>query len=233
MNYLIEKACTGWDSVNWSRALYFWQAHCGFQNKRVLELGCGCDNGGLSLWAAKNGASHIVCSDYNFPRPVTMEIHKQHGFKRLVKYEQIDALQVPYEHEFDIVIFKSMLGGIIRDGSLEVGTAVLAQAAKALEKGGFLVFAENLAGTRLHQILRNRFGAGKNSWRYFEHGELNKMIEGLPELELIAQKSVGFLGCFGRSEPQRTILGKIDKLFLERFIPEKCRYIHFLVARKL
>ncbi len=126
-----------------------------------------------------------------------------------------------------------MLGGFIRDGSLEFGLEVLKQVSKAFKVGGFLVFAENLMGTTMHKFFRRHFGAGKNSWRYFESFEICELLTRIPDLTIVSSINVGFLGCFGRNESQRTLLAKLDKIFLEKIIPEKSRYIQFVVARKV
>lgn len=232
MDTLLKKKCVGWDTANWGRALEFWLENCELRQKRVLELGCGCDNGGLSLWAALNDSASVVCSDYDFPRLATREIHKQNGFSDFA-YERIDARNIPFENEFDVIIFKSMLGGIVRGGKLEIAREVFSQVAKALKKDGMILFAENLVSTRFHRFLRNHCGAGKNNWRYFDNDELSEILASVSGLKLVARKNVGFLGCFGLTETQRFLLGQVDKMFLEHIVPEKFRYVQFLVARKI
>ncbi len=223
----------GWDRANWGRALDFWSSHCSLIGKKVLEIGCGCNNGGLSLWAAFLGAEKILCTDYSFPREITISIHKQWGYSSIIDYAAIDALRNPFLGEFDVVIFKSMLGGIVRKGDLSIAGNVLAGIAKALKVGGMVLFAENLTGCFLHSVLRSRFGAGKNGWRYFNDYELLTLLKNIDKLELVDSINLGFLGCFGRTEKQRILLGKFDKLFMERLIPSRYRYIQCVVAKKV
>jgi len=223
----------GWDSANWGRALDFWSRYCNFRGKKVLELGCGCDNGGLSLWAAALGAEKVLCSDYHFPRETTIRIHKKWGFSSIIGYGAIDALNIPFYGEFDVVIFKSVLGGIVRKGDLSIAGNVLSEAGKALRDGGVVLFAENLAGSFLHRILRARFGAGKNNWRYFNNYELPALLKGTSQLELVDIVNLGFLGCFGRTEKQRILLGKFDKLLMEKLVPLKYLYIQCIIAQKV
>lgn len=85
INPEILKSAIGWDLSNWSRALDFWSSYCSFTNKIVLELGCGCDNGGLSLWAASLGAKKVICSDYSLPHDVTVSIHKKYYFDSIIE----------------------------------------------------------------------------------------------------------------------------------------------------
>jgi hypothetical protein len=229
----LKEEILGWDVENWGSLLDFALGESNFEHSTVLELGCGCDNGGLSLWAAKLGAKNIVCSDYHFPRETTLKIHKVYGLDDLIKYQSIDALDIPYSNFFDIVCFKSMLGGIVREKSVSLCKQVFFQIAKALKKGGMLIFAENLESSYLHSLLRKKFGAGRNKWHYFHKDELPTLLKSMSEYELISHETAGISGCFGRTEAQRILLGKLDRLFLERILPEKFRYIQFIIAKKI
>lgn len=218
----------GWDAYNWGRGIEFWNKFIDFTNKRVLELGCGCDNGGLSLWAALNKASEIICSDYNFPTESTQKIHQLYGIQNIIRYEQISALEIPYENHFDVIMFKSMLGGISRNDEKKAAT-VLKQCLKALKPNGALIFAENLVSSNLHMLCRKYFL--KRTWRYFKNCELKTMLKE-NGFNILESKLIGVSACFGRSEKQRFLLGKIDKFILEKFLPEETRYIEFIIAQK-
>ena len=87
-------------------------------------------------------------------------------YKEKVIFEIIDAQDILYENHFDFVIFKSLLGGIGRNYLFEKQIAVMEQIKKSLKKNGECLFIENMRGTILHQIFRNRYGAGKNEWHY-------------------------------------------------------------------
>ena len=43
--------------------------------------------------------------------------------------------------------------------------------------------------------------------------------------------TVGFLGAFGRTEKQRSIFGKLDRV-VEKFVPKSKRYILIGIAHK-
>ena len=65
----------GWDIVNWSRALRFWDAHLGERGTSAscLELGSGA-KGSLSLWLALRG-NRVLCSDLGGVPEATRRTH--------------------------------------------------------------------------------------------------------------------------------------------------------------
>jgi hypothetical protein len=59
--------CVEWDTVNWSKALRFWDAHVDLNGKNLMCLELGSRRGGLSAWLALKG-NHVVCSDFENPK---------------------------------------------------------------------------------------------------------------------------------------------------------------------
>ena len=53
----------------------------------------------------------------------------------------------------------------------------------------------------------------------------------LSKYKNVKYTSVGFLGCFGRSERQKNIFGKIDSFF-DFILPDKYKYIVVGIAVK-
>src|SRR5213594_2411718 len=100
-----------WDVRNWSAALDFWLAHTNQDIRTCSALELGSRNGGLSLWMALQGAQ-VVSSDLELPREVACQLHEARGVSHLIHYEAIDSTCIPYTSQFDIVLFKSMLGAI-------------------------------------------------------------------------------------------------------------------------
>ena len=223
----ITKDIIGWDMVNWSQALQYWDKFIpqgkSF-NLRALELGSGF-NGGLSLWL---GLKEIrtTCSGYH-PKRVgisseTKTVHKRYGIEDIIHYEEINALDIPYKSRFDIVCYKSMLGGIARNDQLVLAKKVTNTIYESLKPGGVLFLAENLSSTVMHRTARNLFGSGKSNWRYFTTDELIKIHDRFNSFEY---QTYGFLGCFGLNEKQKSILGKIDQVVFTKIVPEKWNYI--------
>jgi hypothetical protein len=219
----------GWDVRNWSRALSFWEAALSSHRKNgyCLELGCG-HHSSLALWLATHG-HRVVCSDREGVGESVRAAHSRYSLSQRISYAAVDAKAIPYRSEFDIVAFKSMLGGIVSRGDLSIGADVFAGIYAALKPGGLLLFAENLYATPVHQYTRTRFGAGKAGWRYFALDEIRNMLSGFARVEVM---TFGFLGCFGRSEGQRHLLAGLDGLVAEKLVPASWRYIAAVVAEK-
>jgi len=218
-----------WDIVNWSKAIVFWESilKCVPNNAKVLELGCGA-NGGLSLWLASKGYN-VICSDHIEITDETKNIHKQYHLENRIEYKIIDALSIPYSDYFDIICFKSVLGGIVRNNNLEVAEQVILQIQKALKLGGVLLFTENLSSSLLHKLLRGRYGALKNNWRYFTTAEIKELFS---KFNSFNYKTFGFTGCFGRNENQRRFFGRIDSEVFDKILPENLNYIISGIAEK-
>ena len=220
----------GWDTVNWLKAIPFWESRvaCKFWECRALEIGAG-GNGGLSLWLADRGAQ-VTCSGY---RGVSQEVRTAHATYRLskqIEYAELDATPMHGEEEYDVIAHKSVLGGIVRGKGLECARNVVREIATALRPGGTIIFAENLSGTPFHRLLRTRFGAGRNQWHYFTPGELISLYSDFSSVEVT---TFGFMGCFGgSSEPLRKVLGHCDSLLFDHLTPSSWHYIMAGIAVK-
>jgi SAM-dependent methyltransferase len=218
----------GWDVRNWSCALDYWSTHSvrDISNCTALELGSG--GGGLSLWLALRGA-HVFCSDISLETDSVRQFHAARGVSHLIQYGCINATEIPYTSEFDIVVFKSVLGYIGIKGGKELQAKAIKEMHKALKPGGELFFAENLTGSWLHQALRRRFVGWGQRWRYVT---LREMQEFLSPFSAVEYRALGVTGAFGRTETQRNVLGMLDQTILNHILPEACRYIVVGIARK-
>ena len=214
-----------WDVPNWAVALYYWKQNTNLLLSSANALEIGCKNGGLSLWAAMNGIQ-ILCTDLNGPTNEAIQKHKRWNTSHLIKYDALDILDMPHVDKFDIALFKSVLGSL--DSAVEQKQAIT-KIHKALRSNGELWFAENLIASQAHQFLRKKFIQWGRKWRYVSIQEMNEHLSIFFEVQYI---TVGFLGTLGRVEMQRGILGKLDRLFVDRLVPSAWRYIIIGVAKK-
>ena len=217
-----------WDVRNWSGALDFWLAHSKQRLSGCDALEIGSRHGGLSLWLASQGAN-VLCTDLNGPTENAVQQHRASGLDNLIEYEAIDATQIPYTEQFDLIVFKSVLGGIGSRGGDAWQAQAIKEMHKALKKGGELFFAENLVASPLHQFLRRKFVRWGESWRYITLREFQEFLAPFSEVQL---QTMGFAGAFGRSELQRNWFGSLDRLLFDRIVPENWKYIVTGVARK-
>ena len=223
----ILKDIIQWDIKSWSKALDFWEAKVDWSKVQTgLEL--GGREGGPSLWMALKGIQ-VVCSDLENVEPTARPLHEKYNVSNLVRYQDIDATNIPYENHFDIIVFKSIIGGVGRDGHPERQRKAFSEIYKALKPGGKLLFAENLVASKLHQQLRKKFVTWGDSWSYLTISELSSYLEKFSDVQI---QSTGFLGALGRSEIQRIFLASIDEILLNKILPDNWKYIAYGIAEK-
>ncbi len=223
----LTKDIIQWDVKAWSKALTYWNSNIDWDNiQNGLEL--GGRQGGLSLWLALKG-KQTVCSDLKDVKDTAEPLHLKYNLSSLLTYQDIDATAIPYENQFDIIVFKSIIGGIGKKDDNEIKQQVFKEIHKALKPGGKLLFAENLVASPFHQFLRKRFVNWGEHWRYLSLKEMNGFLKDFSSVEI---KATGVLGTFGRTERQRNFLSAIDQLILNRICPASWKYICYGVAVK-
>jgi len=223
----LTKDIIQWDVKSWSKAISYWDSNIEWDKiQNGLEL--GGREGGLSLWLALKG-KETICSDLNDVKNKAEKLHLRYNISSLIKYQDIDATNIPYENYFDIIIFKSIIGGIGRNNNFEIQQKVFKEIYKALKPGGKLLYAENLIASPFHQQLRKKYINWGNSWRYVS---IEEMKEFLKDFSTFIIKTTGVLGTFGRNESQRNFLSTIDQFFLNKVCPESWKYISYGIAKK-
>jgi SAM-dependent methyltransferase len=227
MKYEILKDIINWDIINWSKALMYWDKNFTFNKNNYVALEVGAREGGLSLWLAMKGCK-VICTDLESPEKKASEIHKKYTCSSLISYEALDATNIKYNNHFDIITFKSILGGIGRNDTINLKQQAINEMYQALKPDGVLFFSENIEGSMIHRVLRKRFSEWGNYWNYLKYEDVNPLLSAFKQVDYI---TVGFFGTFGRNEKQRSILGKIDSVF-EKIIPKSKRYIVIGIAKK-
>jgi SAM-dependent methyltransferase len=217
-----------WDVRSWSKAIAFWEAQHVLDGAPLDCLEIGARGGGLTLWMAQRG-HRVLCSDLTESEGRARPLLERYGITSGVSYQDIDATDIPYDDRFDVIVFKSVLGGIGSNDAIEKQRKAVASIHRALKPGGKLLFAENLAGSPLHLFLRRRFVRWGDRWRY---PTLDEMRSFLAPFRSVSYGTTGFLGTFGRSEQQRALLAAMDDVALNRVVPEEWRYIVYGVATK-
>lgn len=213
-----------WDVKNWKDALPFWSAHFDIKpGMKVLAL--GEREGGMSLLFAKLGCE-VWCTDYLEMPDFTKERHEKEGVSNQIQYKQIDIRSIDFEdEEFDIVVFKSVLG-VVNDK--EKQDESVREIKRVLKPGGAFLFAENTKASKLHAFLRRKFIKWNDIWRYIPLEDFKEWSGWFSKSD---HKVAGFLALFGRSEGQRNFIAFFDKLFAP-IIPKRWKYIYFGVYIK-
>lgn len=223
----LTKDIIQWDVKSWSKALSYWDSKVEW-NKIQHSLELGGREGGLSLWLALKGKS-VVCSDLKDVQKTAEQLHKRHHVSTWITYQDIDATNIPYEEYFDLIVFKSIIGGIGRNDNYKNQHKVFKEIYKALKPGGKLLFAENLAASAVHRRLRKRFVQWGSSWRYVSLDEMKEFLSNFSYYDI---KTTGLLGTFGRTERQRNVLSAVDDLVLNKICPDRWKYICYGIAEK-
>lgn len=213
-----------WDINNWSKALNLWESY--LQNSPgKVALTVGEKNGGLTLWLGLNNIL-VYSTDVEGVTEQAKETHSKYQISGNVVYDKANFLDLHYaDNTFDIVAFKSVLGGLRTEESQQLA---LDEAFRVLKPGGMLFFAENLQATFFHMMMRKFFIKWGGYWRYLKFNDLNRLLY---KFSSVRYNTYGFWGTFGRNENQRQILSSFDDIFCN-FVPEKHRYIIFGVCIK-
>lgn len=217
-----------WDIGNWGRAIDFWETDMpdNIEKKKVLDI--GGRRGGISLFWALKGA-RVVCSDLDANSlKEAKKLHKKYGVSKLVEYEVVDVTDMSFEEEYDIITFKSVMGGVGYNDRYDRQELMIKNIYNALKPGGVLYFAENLTASSIHKLARKRFMRWGDSWRYVSLQEMKDLTR---EFDSFQYLTVGMMGVFGRNKWLSRILSFFDFVF-DRFCPENSRYIISGICKK-
>jgi SAM-dependent methyltransferase len=186
-----------WDIDTWKHALYHWDAvlerYQTPEKGGVLEaLDLGARDGGLSLYLAEKGM-RVVCSDLQGPTSAARALHERYGVSDRVEYQAVNATDIPFEDErFDVVVFKSILGGIGTSLNYAAMQTAMREIYRVLRPGGLLLFAENQRGSRFHQQARRLFVPWGKTWYYVTSQELAELLSIFASCEI---GTYGFFSC--------------------------------------
>jgi SAM-dependent methyltransferase len=215
-----------WDIQSWSKAILFWDKKIDWSSVNTcLEL--GAREGGLSLWLALKN-KQVICSDIVISKEAE-QLHLKYKVADKIEYETIDAAGIPYEDYFDVIVFKSVLGGIGKNNNYRLQEQAVNEMYKALKPGGKLLFAENLRLSVLHDVIRKIFRQWGSKWRYVSLQEINTLMKKFSTVDIA---TTGFLSVFGKNEPQREILAAVDEQLFNKLVPQRWHCIAYGIAEK-
>jgi SAM-dependent methyltransferase len=217
-----------WDIKNWGVALDYWEENVELVEANLKCLELGGRQGGLSLWLALKG-HQVICSDLTETKKNAEKIHNQYTLPEVIEYKDIDATDIPFSNYFDIIVFKSIIGGIGYNNNKINQQKAFESIYTALKPGGKLLFAENLEGSFLHRFFRRRFTKWGNAWRYITLEETKTFLE---KFKHVTIQTTGVLGTFGRNEKQRKLLATLDHIALNKLLPKSAKYIVYGIAEK-
>ena len=226
----------GWDVRTWSKAVEFWeralQAFVETGDDRqldVLEIGAG--PGGPSAWLAAKG-HRVVTSNLDNTELLARPLHERLGLANRVEYRDLDLLAgLPYRDSFDVIVFKSVLGGLGGEDPA-LGERAVEEIRAALKPGGLLLWAENLRGNVGHRLARGIAYRVRNArtWHYLSLKRLRSLLLGaFVDVEV---RVGGVLAVLGTSERARDRLARADQAAFDRILPASWHYMAYGSARR-
>ena len=223
----LKKEILQWDVETWFKVLQYWERKLNFYIvENALEI--GGREGGVSLWLATRGIS-VVCSDIRDCSDSAFKLHSKFEYSGSIKYSILDARAMEQENYYDLIIFKSVIGGVGYNNDFESQRIAFQNIHRALKPGGILLFAENLKASIFHRFFRSLFISWGNKWRYIDTNEINLFLSVFSYREI---NYTGFLAAFGRNENQRRIFAKMDNLVMNRLLPNRWKYVCFGIGVK-
>jgi len=169
---LIEDCC-GWNRRTWADAVSFAVSSLpkDLRGKTVLEIGAGKYSSIAPAFAAMG--AEVFCSYYGQPREAI-----ENGRLRTVseKYGigKISLLELDIHRPtgvYDVIVLKSVLGGICRGGDYAKICGIIRGLMEHLSDDGVIVTLDNgHIGPFIK--LSGMLGAGRNRWTYFKREEL-------------------------------------------------------------
>ena len=168
----------GWNYKSWSHAFKVSNFQLPNRLDRILEIGASRHS--MVSLIFDGLASEIVISYYSDEQRRGVEqylasVRQKYHLKSKYVLEQIDATSV--EGSFDIVIMKSVLGGLFRQNNSTISDAtgfIGSLVSRAVKPKGLLISIDN--GKSILERTLSRFGARKNQWRFFRKSELTGAI---------------------------------------------------------
>lgn len=215
-----------WDIETWKRAFEFWELEINWTGiERALEI--GARKGGPSRWLAQKGIE-VDCTDRKNTLSTAGAFQQLDKSNLKISFFDLDVLDLQEIEKYDLIICKSVLGGVGHHGQNQKISQAISNIHQALKPGGVFLFAENLESSPIHRVLRKKLVRWGEGWNYIPFSQLKVFFDDFSECKI---NTTGFLSTFGRSEKQRTILAKIDRFILP-IIPQKWNYLGYGIAKK-
>lgn len=213
-----------WDYYQWSESMMIWRKYLeNSSDKIALEI--GARNGGLSIMLSNKYDINVICTDLTNPEGRVHLIHHEFDLNK-ISFKRSDVTSLNFDdNTFDIVVFKSVLGGL---KSRKQQLKAIREIYRVLKPGGVLLFAENLVSSKIHQFLRKKFIKWSKHWRYLELKDLN---EYLFQFKCIEKETTGFFSNLLPLQFLKYITYRIDMLFI-KLIPKKFHYLTYGAAIK-
>lgn len=187
---LIEDCC-GWNRKIWADAIEFAvsQLPADLAGRTALEIGASDRSTVVPILAARG--AEASCSYYMKPPDFIVNGRLKYIYDKY-HIKGISILEADIRNisgQYDIIIMKSVLGGVCRNGHYEGIKEILTRmVAHNLTQRGVILTLDN-GYIQLFQALRKALGTGGNTWSYLR---TEQFAESLSDFD-VTMKGFGFL----------------------------------------
>ena len=202
----------GWSGLAWRHTTYRSQLVKQIMNRKNLKiLELGASSFSQVAFEFDQTESKIMIGFYapSDEKEITEKLFKMSNIYQLkseYNCSKIDALSI--KGKYDVIIMKSVLGGIFRNDTARIDDYCCCLASKNLEKGGLLITIDN--GKSIFERFLKNHGSRKSGWHFFSGVELLNADE---------QVSFGFFSCFELSN-RLGIFGRLLETLL--YLVDRC-----------
>ena len=230
------RAIFDWKVLSWHRVFeeILLTLEGDLKGKTVLEV--GANKGGLSLFFSLLGCK-VICSDVT---AVYLTNAKQlhSSFGRHGSYLAADLCSLPVQSEsLDVVVMKSVLGGIYANAGRSMAVAGLREIHRVLRKGGYCILLEQLVADPVSRWVRGQMSPGYG-WHCFKCEEFFKTAASLlpSEFQTVSIRchtlfSYVLEHVLSSSNPLVRLSLGVDRL-VERFVHDDWKHLIGVVAVK-
>lgn len=174
----VVNICTCWNVGVWGRAFQTALEKIGHErlrNATILEIGAS-DYSSLAVAFSYLGAKSSASYFFSSPEPLIHKLASKYDITQSIPVRRID-IQDPYEGEkFNIVVAKSVLGTPSFSGNDQSLKEVVQNLRSMVAPGGILLTLDNAVGIWPQHWLRNKFGTGREGWRYFTSDDYQTLV---------------------------------------------------------
>jgi hypothetical protein len=238
MRALIEDCC-GWNKKTWADAIEFAISALpdDLRSKTILEIGASDRSTVAPIFAARG--ARVYCSYYSKPPGLIENAHLKYirtKYHLTAMIPTFEASIAEITGRFDVIIMKSVLGGIFRNDDYDaIGGMIHKLLRDNVSDDGFILTVDNGYIGPFHQLRRYR-GTGGKSWSYLARDRLAASLAGLD----VTMQGFGYLNVasaslqFGRHcEFLNTLVYYWDKAIIFLFRPSERAVLSTIIRARL
>jgi hypothetical protein len=208
MRALIEDCC-GWNRKTWADAVEFALGALPYDlsGKLVIEVGASEKSSLAPIFAARN--AHVVCSYYNKPPGfIERPLHRLCVKYKLHDIPTIDANVMALPGRYDVIVMKSVLGGVFRNNDYEGLSALMRRLVlNNLNPQGTILSFDNGYINAFHKLRHKHHSGGGVSWTYLKRDKLERALNGFD----FVIAGFGYLNV-GQNALLNSLVYQLDKL---------------------